>query len=333
MKKMKKPLYILCATLLAVFITLGLLSDKLAVFAGFGDYNDYGSYDSYSYDSYSYDSYDSYDYYDDDDDYGYDYYDDGYYYGGGYSSYGGYGYDSSVFSYLVQVFVVVVILYATVSLLKKAKKNSPQSNTNRTFYPTPPYKPMNRTAEIASYIQRLDPNFDSKSFISFASKVYMDIQLAWCNRDLSPVRGVLHQNLYEQTDSQVQRKISEGIINHLNCISILDTYLENYKIDNDYESITVYLVARMIDYQENEATGQIILGDDHTLWTMEYHMTFSRSLKVKTESPTDEAKALNCPNCGAPLPSTAYSKCPYCDSIVTTDEYNWVLFEFRGKRI
>ena len=36
---------------------------------------------------------------------------------------------------------------------------------------------------------------------------------------------------------------------------------------------------------------------------------------------------VECPKCGAPLDITLAGKCNYCNSIVTTGEYNWCLAE------
>lgn len=59
---------------------------------------------------------------------------------------------------------------------------------------------------IVALIMQKDPLFTAPDFISFAKQVYVDIQDAWAKRDLEPVRCVLHQNLYQQTERQIQKK-------------------------------------------------------------------------------------------------------------------------------
>ena len=189
-----------------------------------------------------------------------------------------------------------------------------------------------RTAEIEQIIKQDDPNFTADDFTAFTKQVYMDIQTAWCKRDLKPVMPVLHTNLYITTCKQVQSKIDQGVIYHYESIAINTAYLTSYVRDQQYEYLTVYLNARFIDYQTDEKTGNIIRGDKNTRWDFRYKMKFMRTLGVKTKSGTDEMDGHNCPNCGAPLEISSTGTCEYCGSTVTTGLYSWVLSDFMTVR-
>ena len=318
--------------------------------AGFGDFNDYGGNDwdsgwdsDYDYD-YDYDSgWDSdYDY-----DYGYDSndYDDSYGSSGWDSSYGS-SYDYNM-TYSDEEFfgsagrfmwiIIIIALY----MIIKSRKSGISSGTN---YGQPIGTPHtgsqpvssqsakgpalpNRTDEISRIIKEKDPLFTAPDFISFGKQVYMDIQDAWMKRNLEPVRGVLHQNLYQQTEKQIRKKIEDGIINYLERISINTGYLTSYRRDARYEYLVMYLAADMIDYQVKEATGEIILGNKTTRWNMYYKMTFMRSVGTMTDAAEGE-DGMECPNCGAPLSGTSFGVCEYCGSTVTTGAYDWVLSDF-----
>ena len=169
-------------------------------------------------------------------------------------------------------------------------------------------------------------------FVTFAKNVYMDIQTAWCKRDLSPVRPVMHENLYNTTARQVQSKIDQGVVYHYESIAINTAYLTSYARDEQFEYLTCYLNARMIDYQVDEKTGNIIRGDKTTRWDMRYKMKFVRSMGVLTKDETAKHDGHNCPNCGAPMEISSSGVCEYCGSIVTTGQYSWVLTEFTTVR-
>ena len=185
-----------------------------------------------------------------------------------------------------------------------------------------------RTAEIESLIKNHDRNFSSSDFLSFAKRVYIDIQTAWCKRDLAPVRTLLHYNLYDATSRQVQAKIDQGVIYHYESMVVNTAYLTSYAKDNQFEYLTIYLNARMIDWQEDEKTGRILRGDKTTRWDLRYKMKFMRSLGLLTQEEDAKTVGRNCPNCGAPLEMASSGQCLYCDSIVTTGQYNWVLSDF-----
>lgn len=295
--------------------------------AGFGDYNNY-DYDS-GWDSGWDSSYDS--------DWGYDSdWDSDWGYSG---SYHGSSYSSDVD---MPVVVIVIILIIVFSILKS--KNNSQKRTG-TYQSQPQPQRMqqarknitplkDRTNEIVTILKKTDENFSANDFITYAKKVYIDIQDAWSKRDLEPVRAVLHPNLYEQTKRQVQKKIDAKIINYLERICVNTTYLSGLRIDDDYEYLTVYLTAQMIDYQMHEETGQILYGDRTTRWDMQYKMIFVRATGTKTPDVTDDVNndVMRCPSCGAPVEGTAFGKCEYCGSTVSSGKYGWVLTDFAAMR-
>lgn len=294
--------------------------------AGFGDHNDYDYGDSWDSDWDSGDSWDSS--WDDDDDWGYSM---------GYSGGGSSGSSSSdPMDHVIAIIIIIAILVITFSSSKKTKTSTSRpgngSTTQRTSGQNQQqrFKPLpNRTDEITAIMVEKDPNFTPNDFISYVKRVYVDIQDAWSKRDLEPVRPVLHPNLYQQTQMQVQKKIEDGIINYLERIAVNTAYLSGYRRDDDYEYMIVYLSAQMIDYQVKEETGQVLYGDKTTRWSLQYKMTFMRAADMQTPDPgAEENENMKCPNCGAPIEGTAFGKCEYCGSVVSTGKYGWVLSDF-----
>ncbi|MBP3335483.1 MAG: TIM44-like domain-containing protein [Ruminiclostridium sp.] len=261
-------------------------------------------------------------------------------YGGG--DYGGYDYggtdygssssgDSDPFLTIVGIGVVVLIL--AISALGGLKKKSSGGGTTRPSSPNGANVVLpDRTGQIEDIIKQGDPNFSASDFITFTKQVYIDIENAWCNRDLTPVRPVMHENLYNTTCKQVQAKIDQGVVYHYESIAIDTAYLTSYQRDSQFEYVTAYLTSRMIDYQVDEKTGNIIRGDKTTRWVQKYKMKFVRSLGVQTKTETGTMNGHNCPNCGAPLEISSSGVCEYCGSVVTTGQYTWVLTDFSGIR-
>ncbi len=299
---MKKAL--LC--LFAVLLTAVCFSVSGAAF----DANDYdyggggGGYD------YDYDYGGGYDYDDDDD----------YYYGGG-SGGGSIGIGS-----IVVVVIIVIVIFGRKNI--KTPPSVPNSTVRRNLNQGGNARLPDRTQQIEGIIRTHDPDFSSFDFISFTKRVYIDIQTAWCKRDLTPVRVFLHDNLYDSTTRQIQAKIEQGVIYHYESMVVNTAYMTSYDKDSQFEYLTIYLNARMIDWQEDEKTGNILRGDKTTRWDMKYKMKFMRSLGIMTKDEKEDERGHNCPNCGAPLEMTSSGKCSYCDSVVTTGQYSWVLSDF-----
>lgn len=254
-------------------------------------------------------------------------------YGG--NDYGGSDYssssDSDPLTTIIGIGVVVLIL--AISAIGGLKKKSTGEAVTCPSSPNGANVVLpDRTEQIENIIKQDDPNFSASDFITFTKQVYIDIENAWCNRDLTPVRPVMHENLYNTTNKQVQSKIEQGVVYHYESIAIDTAYLTSYQRDSQFEYVTAYLSSRMIDYQVDEKTGNIIRGDKTTRWVQKYKMKFVRSLGVQTKTETGAMNGHNCPNCGAPLEISSSGVCEYCGSVVTTGQYTWVLTDFAGIR-
>ena len=227
----------------------------------------------------------------------------------------------------VVVFVIVIVVIAAFSKGKGQGTVRSGQGTQGANVILP-----NRNDQIQEIIRRKDPNFSADDFVTFSKQVYIDIQTAWCARDLTPVRPIMHQNLYNTTQRQVQDKINRQIVYHYENIAINTAYLTSFVRDKDYEYLTVYLNARMIDYQVDEKTGNILRGDKTTRWDMRYKMKYVRSVGATTKDKITGAHEYNCPNCGAPLEISSTGVCEYCGSTVSTGDYSWVLTDFTTVR-
>ena len=249
---------------------------------------------------------------------------------GGSSSYSSSdGDDIGFFGGIIVIVVIVIVIMAL-----KGKDKGKGTGTVRSGQGSQGANVVlpNRNDQIQAIIRKKDPNFSADDFVTFSKQVYIDIQTAWCNRDLTPVRPIMHQNLYNTTQRQVQDKINQGVVYHYENIAINTAYLTSFVRDKDYEYLTVYLNARMIDYQVDEKTGNIIRGDKTTRWDMRYKMKYVRSIGVTTKDKVSGTHEYNCPNCGAPLEITSTGICEYCGSTVSTGDYSWVLTDFTTVR-
>ena len=291
----------------AVVLSLMLLCAAASAFDA-NDY-DYGGGGGYSYDNdYSWGG-SSWD--DDDDDY--------------HSSSGSSGGEYTWQEMLITVIILVVVIggggiWASIPDKKKGNKT-----------PAPPRSPNNvqvpnRTADIRSAVQQFDPSFSSEQMLTFAKDTFIAVQNAWCAKDLEPVRGLMHNNLFNTTSRQIQAKIEQHVTYHYENYTFNNVYLTSYVRDSEYEYITVYLNTQYIDYQTDDNTGAVIKGDKTTMWKMRYLMKFMRSRGGSSEQPK------TCPNCGAPLDMASTGKCVYCGSTVTTSSFGWILSDFTTVR-
>ena len=309
---MKRLWAIAIALALVLVLSLSLL--PLQAGADLGDYNDY---DSGSYDSY--DSYDSGSSWDDDDDYSGS---SGSWSSSGSSS-GGSGEPLAPGTFTV--IIVGGIVYVIIRIAKNkstAKKPSPPTGAGPVV--------QNHTNRIVPTMQQGDPQFSSDKFIAWVKEVFFTLQYAWMERDWEKVRPFEKEELYKQHEMQIKQYIDGGRINVLERININQAYLQRYVRDSQYEYLTVFLQVRMTDYIKDEKTGAVLKGSPDKDCHMKYLYTFMRRTGVLTDPALSNKSTTNCPNCGAPTQITSAGKCEYCDSVITTGSFDWVLSNIDG---
>ena len=327
MQKIQK--FLIC---LLIILFIGFASLEIPTIADWGDYE---SYDSSS----SYDDWGSSDWgsssssWDDDDDWGSSWYDDDY--GSSYSS--GRRRSSSgsgpaiFFIGSTMTFVIIVLIVSYYS-----KKSNAQGVYNRTLENVIAKRQRNRDAlfgvsdqEIEKKVQYFDPMFNKSEFLAWAGDVFVRLQYAWADRNLEEIRNLITPELYEQTNSQVQRYITNKQINKLERISVNISRLYSFEQQGDRDILRIVLESKMNDYIVDEVTGKVLKGDPNYNNVNPYILTFVRKSGVKTEEGGIKPVTMNCPNCGGATTILSSGKCPYCGSIITTRNNNWTLSELK----
>ena len=258
--------------------------------------------------------------------------------GGGYDGGGG---DGALIGYLIGLFindpvtgmiVLAIILIFYFWRKKKAQKQASdpgyinqqtqnQANSDATY---------DNSAMVAAQIQAIDPAFSADKFIGFAREVFMTIQAAWTAKDWKPIRPFESETLFNTHKQQLDEYIRMGKTNVIEKIGIKHCSLYSFSVDGDKEVLVVLLNAVMRDYVIDDATKNVLESDPNRDWYMHYEMVFNRKSGVKTNPGRKGNAITNCPNCGAPTEITSSGQCPYCGSVVTNGEHDWVLTDIHS---
>ena len=263
-------------------------------------------------------------------------------YSSGGGSSGGDGDWGVIIGYLLGLFiehpvaglVVLIILVIFVLIRKKKAKTQAsdptyinrQVNNEIANDVTPDYSPM-----VAAQVQAVDPAFSSDKFIGFSREVFMTIQQAWTAKDWKPIRPFESEALFNQHKQQLDEYIRLGKTNVIEKIGIKHCSLHSFQQDGDKEVLVVWLNAVMRDYVIDDATKKVLESDPNRDWYMRYEMVFNRKAGVKTDPGRKGNAITNCPNCGAPTEITSSGQCPYCGSVVTNGEHDWVLTDIHSR--
>lgn len=214
--------------------------------------------------------------------------------------------------------VIIIVLY----YLWRSRNNQKGNSTNAPIVDTSP----EISQSIEAQIRQSDPDFSSGKFLSWSEEVFMTLQDAWTKRDWKIIRPFENETLFNKHSRQLEEYIRNNTINVIERICINKSMLSAYNTDSQYEYLTVYLETRMNDYIIDANTNQVVKGDKDREFFTNYNLKFMRSLGVKTTVNSGKSTT-NCPNCGAPTQITSAGECEYCNSVITTGQHDWVLFD------
>jgi predicted lipid-binding transport protein (Tim44 family)/uncharacterized Zn finger protein (UPF0148 family) len=170
-------------------------------------------------------------------------------------------------------------------------------------------------------LQARHPEFARAAFLERATAIFLAIQAAWSAGRWEQARPLETDALYQQHRYWMDRYAASKLRNRCEDVRVTDTVIVRVGLDAFYESITVRIFARMLDWTE-DATGRVVGGSRDEPRVFSEYWTFVRAAGAPLRSAHDVAA---CPSCGAPLDRMGETGvCGYCDAKVTGGEFDWV---------
>ncbi len=166
-----------------------------------------------------------------------------------------------------------------------------------------------------------DPQFALSDFKQYAAKVFRELQQAWNDRDWNRARPYESDRLFDSHRAFMERYRAERLINKLDDVEVGKVEVAKVEVDAFYESITVRIFASMKDYTVEEDSGKVVAGSKTRARRFSEYWTFVRRAGVKQPGP----KKGGCPSCGAELQINQAGMCEYCDALITSGNFYWVL--------
>ena len=157
---------------------------------------------------------------------------------------------------------------------------------------------------------------------------YVEIQKAWMNRDLTPIRHLLTDEMYNMYQMQVETLIQDNQINIMSDFEFVCGGVSCKESINNTETIKIILCVKCKDYIKDAIKNKVVNGDKNATITYIYELTFVRD--------NNASNAINCPACGAKVKTQMSAKCPYCNNSLLLTSSNItmsnksILYQFKG---
>ncbi len=169
-------------------------------------------------------------------------------------------------------------------------------------------------------LERADPAVTETALVQRLTMIYDELNRAWTNNDLRPVRGLVSDGLYDYLVYWVDAYNQQGLRNQLLEMRITHSTVAKVSTDRWYTAVTVRIWATGKDFVER-VTGEHVRGSRSRDRDYSEYWTLIRSAARKGPPVTQRT----CSNCGAPLQITMAGECEHCSAHVTAGEFDWVL--------
>jgi predicted lipid-binding transport protein (Tim44 family) len=203
-------------------------------------------------------------------------------FGGGWGGGGGTGF--------FDIIIIALILYLIYRFVKRKRALAEQETYYRSSPAATEHAPMNYGQPETDYgqnpnmdvqgelryITQMDPSFDANRFREAAIDMFFRVQGAWANRDMSPVKNFLTDEMYRTIESDAARLRQEGRINKLDNIAVRSSDIVEAWQEAGTDYITLKFLANVLDSTIDEKSGEVVSGSRSDPVKFEEYWTFTR---------------------------------------------------------
>jgi predicted lipid-binding transport protein (Tim44 family) len=159
------------------------------------------------------------------------------------------------------------------------------------------------------------------SWAAFEERVrttFLALQDAWSRREWERARPLETDGLFQTHRFWMERYAAFSLVNRVEQVAVARVALAKIDVDAFYESITVRIFARALDWTE-DASGKVVGGSRTAPRAFSEYWTFLRAIPGTVAAPP------NCPSCGAALtPGGGATVCASCGGKLVGGGFDWV---------
>ena len=126
-----------------------------------------------------------------------------------------------------------------------------------------------------AHIRQFDSYFDENRYNDLVMDNFFKIQGAWMNRDLTPVQGLLTDEMRRVFQADLDKLIMDKQINRLENIAVRKVDIVEAWQESGQDYINTLIYANLLDYTTDEA-GSVLSGSKSEPVKFEEYWTFTR---------------------------------------------------------
>jgi len=126
------------------------------------------------------------------------------------------------------------------------------------------------------HIRQMDASFDEQRFNDQVMDIFFKIQGSWMNRDLTPVTGLLTDEMRRIFQEDLDRLLRDKQINRLENIAVRNVEIVEAWQETGQDFITALIYANLLDYTTDDTSGAVVSGSKTEPVKFEEYWTFTR---------------------------------------------------------
>lgn len=166
-----------------------------------------------------------------------------------------------------------------------------------------------------------DPAVSQAALGARIQLIYDEMNQAWQKRDLTPVRGLVSDGMYDYLRYWILAYREQGLRNVLEDMRLGRWVMAKITRDRYFDAITVRIWGSGKDYTVRDTDRKVVGGSKHMSRAYSEYWTLIRSADSRGEASADKS----CPKCGAALDINMAGCCTHCNTHITSGEFDWVL--------
>lgn len=185
---------------------------------------------------------------------------------------------------------------------------------------------QNLVAKGLREICKNDPAFTANAFGERVRVAFVKLQKAWCAQELVTVRPFISDGIHERFSLQFEEQHALRYRGSMSNLEILGCDPAEVECGPVFEVVTMRIAARAHDVRVSSDTGKPIPGTEEQTQFVEF-WSFIRTRGSRTVLNKAGLIEGKCPNCGAAIEMNQGAKCQYCQALLRSGQFDWVLAE------
>ncbi len=164
-------------------------------------------------------------------------------------------------------------------------------------------------------------SFNEKTFLSKAERLFILLQDAWSEKDLTDVRPFLSDGIWQELTTQFCMMNALHQTNRYSNSKVIRTFIDSVESDDNFDTITVGIEATRHHYFKCEFDSSFDSNSS------EHFVEFWSFIRKRDASEINLYSTFSCPNCSTPLNASLGEQaiCPQCSTLINGGDYDWVV--------